>query len=60
MNNTNKGHIELICGPMFSGKSSYLMDKVRRLRIAKKNVLVLNFQLDDRYSEKDVVSSHDL
>ena len=44
---------------MFSGKSSYLMDKVRRLRIAKKNVLVINFALDDRYSTSDVVSSHD-
>ena len=44
---------------MFSGKSSYLMDKVRRLRIAKKNVLLLNYALDDRYSKNDVVSSHD-
>jgi thymidine kinase len=44
---------------MFSGKSSELQRVVRRYEISKKNCLVVNFALDSRYSEEDVVSTHD-
>lgn len=51
--------IELILGPMFSGKSSELLQKVRRLEISKKKCLVLNYTHDNRYSDQDVMSTHD-
>jgi thymidine kinase len=56
---TAYGHLSMIIGPMFSGKSSELQRVVRRYEISKKNCLVVNFALDSRYSEEDVVSTHD-
>lgn len=53
------GHIELILGPMFSGKSSEMMRKVRRYQHARKNCLVINYLRDNRYSFEDVASTHD-
>lgn len=49
----------LIFGPMFSGKSSELQRMVRRFEISKKNCLIINFAMDSRYSDEDVVSTHD-
>jgi thymidine kinase len=46
----NYGHIELILGPMFSGKSSEMMRKVRRYEHARKSCLVINYLNDNRYS----------
>jgi thymidine kinase len=57
--NTASGHLSLIVGPMFSGKSSELQRVVRRYEISKKTCLVVNFALDSRYSAEDVVSTHD-
>jgi thymidine kinase len=54
------GHIELILGPMFSGKSSEMQRKVRRYQHARKKCLVINFERDNRYSCEDVSSTHDL
>lgn len=51
--------IELILGPMFSGKSSELLRKVRRFEIAKKRCLVINYTHDNRYSSEEVMSTHD-
>ena len=53
------GHIELILGPMFSGKSSEMQRKVRRYQHARKNCLVVNYLRDNRYSFEDVASTHD-
>ena len=36
----NKGSIEVICGPMFAGKSEEIIRRVRRLEYAKKKYLV--------------------
>ena len=44
---------------MFSGKSSELIKKVRRLTYAKKKCLVVNYEHDNRYSKDAVISSHD-
>jgi thymidine kinase len=55
----SSGHIELILGPMFSGKSSEMMRKVRRYQHARKSCLVVNFLRDNRYSFEDVASTHD-
>lgn len=53
------GHIELILGPMFSGKSSEMQRKVRRYQHARKKCLVINYDKDTRYSGEDVASTHD-
>lgn len=52
----NGGYIEVITGPMFSGKSEELIRRVRRYRYAKKKIIVMKPMIDDRYSKSEVVS----
>jgi thymidine kinase len=53
------GWIEVICGPMFSGKSEELIRRLRRARIARKRVQVFKPILDDRYAPDEIVSHGD-
>ena len=55
-NNTTNGWIELICGPMFSGKTEELIRRLRRSLIAKKKVIIFKPYTDNRYSENKIVS----
>ena len=50
--------LEIIIGPMFAGKSSALLSRIRRSRAIGKNVMVITSSLDNRYSVKSV-TSHD-
>ncbi|WBW98475.1 thymidine kinase [Oceanirhabdus sp. W0125-5] len=50
------GWIEVVIGPMYSGKSEELIRRVRRAKIAKMKVQVFKPSVDDRYSKDDVVS----
>lgn len=50
------GWIEVIVGPMYSGKSEELIRRVRRVKIAKQKIQVFKPEIDDRYSKDDVVS----
>jgi len=50
------GWIEVITGPMFSGKSEELIRRVKRLEYAKKEVLVFKPTIDNRYANDEVVS----
>lgn len=65
MNNTklnlsNKsGKLVGIIGPMFSGKTSELLRRIKRSNIARKNWILFKPIIDQRYSKMDVVS-HDL
>jgi thymidine kinase len=43
------GRLEVIVGPMFSGKTSELQRRVRRARIAKLDVAVVKPDIDTRY-----------
>ncbi|HSB13549.1 MAG TPA: thymidine kinase [Bryobacteraceae bacterium] len=52
----NIGWIEVICGPMFSGKSEELIRRLRRAMIARKRVQVFKPSLDTRFSEDEIVS----
>lgn len=53
------GTLEVICGPMFSGKSTELLRMVALARgLEGKNVVVFKPSFDTRYSENEVVS-HD-
>jgi thymidine kinase len=53
-----KGHIELICGSMFSGKTEELIRRLKRAKIAKQSVEIFKPRIDVRYDEVNVVS-HD-
>lgn len=53
-----KGSLEVICGPMFSGKSEELIRRLRRAQIAKQNVLTCKHSLDNRYMI-ECITSHD-
>jgi len=48
--------VEVICGPMFSGKSEELIRRVTRSQIARIPVQVFKPQLDNRYADREVVS----
>ena len=41
--------LEIIIGPMFSGKSSYALSYVRRQRSIGKRVLIVKPDIDNRY-----------
>ncbi len=59
MVNTNRnksGSLEVICGPMFSGKSEELIRRLRRAAIAKQNVIAFKHALDDRHTTEKVRS----
>jgi thymidine kinase len=53
------GWIEVVCGPMFSGKSEELIRRLRRAKIARKRVEVFKPALDSRYSDDEIVSHGD-
>ncbi|MDY0210704.1 MAG: thymidine kinase [Acholeplasma sp.] len=50
------GWIEVVCGPMFAGKTEEIIRRIRRLEYAKKNVLVFKPSIDNRYSDSEIVS----
>jgi thymidine kinase len=50
------GSIEVVCGPMFSGKTEELIRRVKRAQIAKQRVQIFKPAIDVRYDKEDVVS----
>ena len=58
--NTNKsmGSITLIIGCMFSGKSTEIMRLIKRYKILKKQILIINHITDQRYATSSI-STHD-
>jgi thymidine kinase len=50
------GHIEVVCGPMFSGKTEELIRRVKRAQIARQRVQIFKPKIDNRYHEENVVS----
>jgi thymidine kinase len=51
-----RGWVEVICGPMFSGKSEELIRRMTRYQIARIPVQTFKPSLDDRYATNEVVS----
>jgi thymidine kinase len=51
------GTLEVICGPMFSGKTEELIRRVTRAVIARRKVQVFKPRADTRY-DRDAVVSH--
>ncbi|HEY8405461.1 MAG TPA: thymidine kinase [Acholeplasma sp.] len=54
------GFIEVVCGPMFAGKTEELIRRAKRLKYAKQKYQVFKPIIDDRYSKKPVIVSHNL
>ena len=50
------GWVEVIVGPMYSGKSEELIRRIKRAKIARQKVQVFKPSIDDRYDINDVVS----
>ena len=50
------GWIEVICGPMFSGKSEELIKRIRRAQIARRRVQIFKHGIDARYDATSIVS----
>jgi thymidine kinase len=50
------GSLEVVCGPMFSGKSEELIRRLRRAEIAGLRALIVKPLVDDRYDLGHVVS----
>ncbi|MFC2143046.1 thymidine kinase [Candidatus Aenigmatarchaeota archaeon] len=49
--------LEVICGPMFCGKSEELIRRLKRIQIAKKKIIAFKPSIDDRY-DKTRIASH--
>ena len=56
INPRSGGWIEVVCGPMFSGKSEEMIRRLRRAEIAGQRVVIFKPRIDDRYDASDVVS----
>ena len=52
----NTGWIEVICGPMFSGKTEELIRRLTRAKIAKQSVEIFKPRIDTRYAKTEIVS----
>lgn len=50
--------LEIVCGPMFSGKSSYAIAYIRRHKAIGKRVIAVKPAIDTRYSVQDEMVSH--
>lgn len=55
--NFDGGYIEVVCGPMFAGKTEELIRRIKRLEFAKQTYLVFKPKIDNRYGD-DVITSH--
>jgi thymidine kinase len=52
----NMGWIEVVVGPMFSGKSEELIRRLRRAEIGKQRVQIFKPVIDQRYAKNGIVS----
>jgi len=52
-------HLEVVCGPMFSGKTEELIRRIRRVEYARLRAVVFKPEIDARFSKELVVSHSD-
>lgn len=50
------GTLEVVAGPMFSGKTEYLLFRVRKERSVGRKVFVVTHAMDKRYAPKHIVT----
>lgn len=51
--------LEIVLGPMFSGKSSYALAYIRKQRAIGRSVIAVKPSLDTRYSQEEEIVTHD-
>src|SRR5689334_12685269 len=51
----NMGWIEVVVGPMFSGKSEELIRRLRRAEFARQRVQIFKPVIDERYAANEIV-----
>jgi len=60
MNNTKDseqiGYLELIIGPMYAGKSTELIRIINRYKCLKKNIIIVNHVLNNRYGSSGLTT----
>jgi thymidine kinase len=59
-NNLHHGWIEVITGPMFSGKTEELIRRLKRAQLANQKIEIYKPIIDTRFSNSDVVSHNAL
>jgi thymidine kinase len=55
----DRGWIEVICGPMFSGKTEELIRRLNRASYASQQLQIFKPSRDDRYGEESIVSHNE-
>jgi thymidine kinase len=55
----NNAHLELILGPMFAGKTSALLSRIRRYKFIGYKTFAITHSSDNRYSDEGAIVSHD-
>ncbi len=55
---TESGYLEFIIGPMYSGKTSRLVEIYKQCKFCDISVAVINHSIDNRYDE-ELLSTHD-
>jgi thymidine kinase len=58
INNKGKAYLELIIGPMFSGKTSRLIEIYKQCKFCNISVIAINYSLDTRYDPL-LLTTHD-
>jgi thymidine kinase len=53
-----KPELKLYVGPMFSGKSTKLLEQVERYKYAKKEVICFKPSMDKRYTKEGMIVTH--
>lgn len=53
-----RGQIQVIFGPMFSGKTTELLRRIKRYQVANHSCMVIKYEKDNRY-DADGVATHD-
>jgi thymidine kinase len=59
---TKSNYLKLIIGPMFSSKSTHLLEEINRYKHITKNIICVNHKTDkNRYNEsEDVIKTHNM
>jgi thymidine kinase len=58
--NKSNGYLNLIIGPMFSGKSTKLIQYIKKYKTLNKKLMVIKPSLDNRYTELSDICTHDM
>lgn len=56
---TTRGRIELIIGPMFAGKTTELIRRIKRFKVANQRTIHINYMHDTRYDSSATITTHD-